>query len=127
MGSAHNFVCVNHSETVQLYSLIVVTLLFVGSVVLCVTLLNKPPYYLRRMNIVSCALQFGVCWTNAWSYFVVLSRKMVVKGVLTQSTADVVKATVHLALMPMFMMVGALCMARRVESPVSGTQTAGDL
>eukprot|EP01083_Nonionella_stella_P129839 393996_1 len=105
----------NNTGTVLIYSLIVVSLLFVGSVVLCVTLLNKPPYYFRTMNIWTSAFTFGVCWTNLWSYFVVISGTLVQKDIITKTTADIMKPSFHLGVLPIFMLIGALCMSHRVS------------
>eukprot|EP01084_Bolivina_argentea_P052552 96532_1 len=92
------------NKKILIYSYIFTIILFIGSFILCMTLLIKPPFYFRIQNITSCAFNFGVLWTDFFTFFVI-----------SNSINDIQKMILHLGLLPIVMGFGALCMSIRIR------------
>eukprot|EP01083_Nonionella_stella_P167817 565011_1 len=111
------------SEEVELSAYgedVVICVLLVASLVLCIAILIKPPFYFRNMNIFNAALFFGVLWTDLWSLFVISEEKVRDWGRLRRwsrytSQVDNIKAIGHLAVLIPFMILGALLMHCRIN------------
>ena len=93
---------------------IIIGILLAASVVLCVAVLVKPPFYFRYMNVFNAALYFGVFWTDLWSLFVI-NEEIEQWSRLKRTRLDQIKTVGHLAALIPFRLLGAFLMWLRTH------------
>lgn len=89
------------------------------SATLCLAELMNPRYFSSKMNIVSTTLCFGVLWTYIWSMFLINEDafiQMIEFSQFDSAQIDQMETIIHLCILPVFMLFGALLMFIRVHN-----------
>ena len=94
-----------------MYDFVIIGILTVASLILVICNYHKPPFYFVSMNCVSCALYFGVFWTDLWTFGVVTLDYIDDES----KFFDVLKSVVHLIGLPLVMALSIAFMHNRVS------------